>query len=106
LRCLLAIGQVVDKVREWPDHELAAEPRQQIVGIGYAQECHPAGEPQSAVLFGDRDSHMAGVVVDRIEVDASDRILYAKLILHVIGDHLRRADDQQIIRNSAGRVTR
>jgi hypothetical protein len=49
---------------------------------------------------------MAGVVVDRIEVDASDRILYAKLILHVIGDHLRRADDQQIIRNSAGRVTR
>jgi hypothetical protein len=49
------------------------------------------------------DSHIAGAVVDRIEVDASDHILYVELILHVIRDHLRRGDDPQIIRNSAGK---
>ena len=51
--------------------------------MGHAQACHPAGEPQSAALCGDRDLHMAGVV-DRIEVDTSDRILYVELILYVI----------------------
>jgi hypothetical protein len=45
-------------------------------------------------------------VVGGIEVDASDRILYVELILHVIRDHLWRGDDQQIMRNSAGRVVR
>ena len=94
---------VLDQVREWPDHELAAEPRHQIVGIGHAQDATLVGEPQSAALCGDHDSHIAGVVVDRIEVDVSDRILYVELILHVIRDHLQRADDQQIMRNSAGK---
>jgi hypothetical protein len=50
-------------------------------------------ESHSSPLCGDHDSHIAGVVVDHIEVDTSDRMLYVERILHVIRDHLRRADD-------------
>jgi hypothetical protein len=85
---------VLDQVCERPDHERAAELRHLIVEMGHTQERHSAGESQPATLCGDHDSHIAGAIVDRIEVDTSDRILYVELILHVIRDHLRRDDDQ------------
>ena len=97
-------------VRPDPGHLLRQGPHQQfgalrgrrIIQVLHAEEAGPA---RQGYLPGFDQRHAAGVLrvlLQRFEVDAPHRVLHVELILEAIRDHLRVADDQQVVGDLVG----
>ena len=73
-----------------------------IARVGDAEKGGAARQLDTILFCGVDAGRVVGVFLQRVEMDAADRILDVELVLESVGDGIGAADDQQVVGNLVG----
>ena len=73
-----------------------------IARVGDAEKGGAARQLDTILFCGVDAGRVVGVFLQRIEMEAADRILDVELVLELVGDGIGAADDQQVVGNLVG----